>query len=280
MPKLRQNQKGHCTLRIRAPSATFVAVVCCAAVWLVSLRSPADGADTTDRAAIGHTLAASDTLTLAFSSAHVLITAGGLDSKDFADSVFADSAKIVELTGARLEGAQVHVGLAPNQSLRAQARFGFAFVQYLTDDRPAPELPFRYRTDWVLIPTTGANLRLPTFVHPEDGAPNLSQLLGHANYQAMSTAVGQQFFERLRRESLTIQSGYYRELLQDSTIAACCPEYIAQARRFLEKRSTDFRTTSDLGLELYQHDSLLRLEILSGHRIDATLVLVIAPVDR
>lgn len=222
----------------------------------------------------------SDTLSLVFTSARVIITAARLDSADFVDSVFADSAKIVELGFGTLEGAKLRVGLAPGQRIRARAKFGFAFLQYLTDDRPAPDLPFRYRTDWVRLPTSSSILRMPTFANPEEGAPSLQQLLGHRDYEAMETTLGQRFFKPLRRQSLALQRGYYQRLLADSTIAACCPEYIAQAREFLRTDTTKFRTIADLHLELYHRDTVLRLEIWSGQRLDATLVLLIVPEDR
>lgn len=218
-----------------------------------------------------------DTLSLAFASTRVLITSAHLASTDFADTVLIDSAKIVELGFGSLEGAQLQVIVAPGQSIRTTARFGFGFVQYLTDEDPAPSLEFRYQSNWVVIPTHGSTLRLPTFLNPEEGAPDLSKLLGYVDREALEVAIGRRFFFPLKRESLALQSLFWRGLLRDSTYASCCPEYITQARQFLAKASSDFETTADLDLELYHRDTLLRLQILSGGRVSATLVLLIVP---
>jgi len=68
------------------------------------------------------------------------------------------------------------------------------------------------------------------------------------------------FFEEIKQESYALQKKFYQEkVLNEATKYECCPEYVEQAKRFLAKQETDFRTITDLALEVDYKKIILKL---------------------
>lgn len=203
-------------------------------------------------------------LSLANVKGQFSFTCNGLDIKfvnvdgdDFEALIFQDTIYVGQLAHEGLEGTRMIFSKEP---LSLKVRYKLGFLQYTIDDNPATPLAFRATTEQIELGTD----RLPYFYNKESNKLNAHYLLGYQSIDRLRSAIVESNYVDIRSESISYQNEFYSSLLKDKRFKECCPEYLKQAKKFLESEDESFKTIEDLQLEFTYLSTILDIKFQDG----------------
>lgn len=148
------------------------------------------------------------------------------------------------------------------RSIKARVRYEIGFLQYLFDDKPAPELEYAVTTGWSELPVKKGSILNPQHYKNAEGVRTSYEQLGFPSYEAFSDSLERRHLENVRKESLTTQREFYAFQLNNKRkdLEECCPEYIEQAETFLKKDPKTLRSFRDLAVEPFISRTLIEID--------------------
>ena len=94
-------------------------------------------------------------------------------------------------------------------------------------------------------------------IHKTDGRYVLFPVMKDAKY--LKRFFEKTYFKEIKEESYSLQVNYYQHTIEHKEEFECCPEYIEQAKKFLSRSKKEFKSLSDLFLEVYCKKVTLKL---------------------
>jgi hypothetical protein len=189
-------------------------------------------------------------------------------------------AEIEPRTYEGIDGTKVVVVRSDLTSLSARIRFEFGILQYLNDDRRARPLDFSHQTPWTAIEISHNVIQIPQFYRNRENVVDVHSQLGFGSEEEFLRFLEVEYFEKIEAISYPEQRKFYTHLLRDdrTRYEQCCPEYIKQAQEFLSRPRSDFKTLSDLGVEVFLRK--LTLEINGVDRVGRKLNFAVVKKER
>jgi len=173
-----------------------------------------------------------------------------------------------------LEGKKITYNSNVIEKVEATIQFDFAFLQYTIDDNPAFPLSYTLQSSWKTIKSENGKILIPDFNGNSKNLP-VYKILGFRNNTELANWVARQDFEKLKQESLKVQTEFYNALINEkSEYENCCPEYIEQAKSYLSKRENEFKTVDDLYLELFYKKMTIELNgsLINGKEFRSVII--------
>jgi len=234
-------------------------IILAMAVGLSScLAAPTDKVKSPSAVLVPASVPATDSIEINFPELQLVLA--DVDSADFKITVKGDTADIQSTSYAQIDGAKLYIKANELKGLRARIRFGFGVLQYLTDNYPAPQLDFSSQTQWRAIETSGNLILVPQFYLNRKDVIDVFKFLEFEDKGDFESNFESEHLINVKPISYATQKEQYTTLLAErNRYEKCCPEYIEQANEFLKKRIDDFKTFSDLGVEIILSE--LRIEI-------------------
>ncbi len=114
-------------------------------------------------------------------------------------------------------------------------------------------MQFLYKTGPTPIAISNNDILLPQFFDNYTNIVNVYEHVGFQNYKAFAQFLEANYFRAIKKESYPSQKKFYESVLGERRkgYEECCPEYIAQAKTFLAKKVSEFKTLDDLNVEVY-----------------------------
>lgn len=181
----------------------------------------------------------------------VQLVLSDVNPNDFKVSIMGDKAFVQSVGIPQIDGAKLDIKSNKLNGLRAQIQFRIGILQYLTDDHPASPLEFSWKLGRRQIPIKVNQIPIPQFYQNRENVISAFEFLGFTNKQEFESLFEREHFATIKPISYRTQKEQFSKLLAErNRYEHCCPEYIEQANKFLKKRPVDFKTFSDLGLEI------------------------------
>ena len=182
-----------------------------------------------------------------------------VDPKSFKIHSTSDSIFYNATSDLDFDGKTIAIDLSNIDSISAQTQFEFSLLQNLTDDVPA-SLPYIKKSKWVPLNINDGILQLSEFSDHSD-APEMHTLFNLKSKEDLIYWVIIEDFEEIKRISFREQFLFYTALLENpKDYEACCPSYIKQAKDFLDKELTSFKSMPELRIELYLKSRILEFK--------------------
>jgi len=123
-------------------------------------------------------------------------------------------------------------------------------LQYTTDNNPASTLEYTKQSKWSNLQIKKGVIQIPDF-YGNSNNPKVYETFGFSNREQFLEWISGENFEEIKKESIREQTTYYRTLLKKKgQYQSCCPEYIQQAKAFLNSKAKNNKSREELGLEL------------------------------
>jgi hypothetical protein len=158
-----------------------------------------------------------------------------------------------------IDGKTIEFDAAKISKISAKIKIHFGFLQYTTDESPASPIQFDKETEWINLKIEKGKIEIPDFY---DNSKNvkIAEILGFKNNKKIVGSIVSQNFEEIKSKSIEQQTNFYDELLKNrKKYENCCPEYIEQARNFLNKEIREYKTIDDLSLELICNSIIIEI---------------------
>jgi hypothetical protein len=207
---------------------------------------------------------------------HLKLLIEDVDSDDYEVQVEKNTAVIKGLAYKEIDGKKISIREKGGENLSAIIRFEFGFLQYLTDEKPAAPIGFKYETLRSEINVTENSVRLPQFHNNYENIIDVYRFLGYADDKEFEGFLEKNYLETVKTISYEAQRSFYQRLLTENRTdyEKCCPEYIEQAERFFSRQPEEFKSFNDLALELYCSKIILQLSGTSGTGEEFTYYLI------
>lgn len=118
------------------------------------------------------------------------------------------------------------------------------------NDNPAYPISYSKETNWIDLECVMGRIIIPD-MYGNTNHKRIYEKLNFSSYEELNNWVVLDDFEKIRRESYNEQKTFFRNILDNQTDWECCPEYIDQAKNFLNSDLNDYKSIGDLGLELF-----------------------------
>lgn len=187
-------------------------------------------------------------------------TMDSLSKEDFEIVEKQDTIFYIKKGYGGIDGKKINFDETNIKNIEAKIKFQFSFLQYTIDDNPAFPISFSKESNWGKLKPENGGLQIPSF-HGQPNTIQVHEVLGLSNNKDITRWIEKYGFEQIRKESYKHQDTFYRQLMDNQKkYETCCPEYIAQAQKFLKTKIEDFKTTEDLGLELFYNCIVLEIK--------------------
>ncbi|MEC7754285.1 hypothetical protein [Roseivirga sp. UBA1976] len=149
------------------------------------------------------------------------------------------------------------------QNVKVEVKYGFSFLQYTIDDVPAYSIPYYINyTDFYDLDVNDNHIALPDYYGNSD-AMKVYELMGFESLKGIELWIQGLDFEKVRAISFKEQKSFFENLMENkTTYEECCQEYIGQAQKFLNSSIEDYKSFTDLNLELYPKQIII---VISGN---------------
>ena len=149
------------------------------------------------------------------------------------------------------------------QNVQVEVKYGFSFLQYTIDDAPAYSIPYYISyTDFYDLDVNDNHIALPDYYGNSD-AMKVYELMGFESLKGIELWIQGLDFEKVRAISFKEQKSFFENLMENkTTYEECCQEYIGQAQKFLNSSIEDYKSFTDLNLELYPKQIII---VISGN---------------
>lgn len=173
------------------------------------------------------------------------------NAEAFQQTANGDTIVIKQLLFDRLDGLAFELSFKPKGiSLKQE----LDFIQYTIDDNPSGSIGLTF---WTEFKTLDVSILPGHYGSSQDGFRTF-QLLGFESQTELANFYLKSYPE-LKTRSLDIQRNFFEGLVIDERFKRCCPEYIEQAKEFLNSNPNSFNTFESLSLELVFKSTILEI---------------------
>ena len=196
------------------------------------------------------------------------------DINDFEINIKGDTVFYKSTNFQSFDGKTLSLDLMEIASISAKTLFEFSFYQHTIDDSPVICLPFSKKSKWVDLRFDENEIHLADFYGNSDHA-RIHSFFGLETKNDLIYWIIIDDFDQLKSISIDAQLKFYTELINEkSKYKKCCPEYIKQAKDFISKDKSEFKSMVDLAIEMYIKKRTIVLKGIYNNGDPFQLVLV------